>query len=390
MKKILALILSLCLLTALFAGCSRMKFTDSGSKKKTSPATAETVPETLPVTEETDEPFTADEGISPLFWRVTAENGNVLYLFGTIHIGDERNDQVAGLVLPYLKECEALSVEVNVVAEENDPETSQKLMMMYLLSDGTSIRDHLPEDVLKDASALLKEYGFDPAIYGFDSFNAAMWDQLVQQAIVELETEFDFSAGVDRKLIEMASRRNIPVLEVEDPDAHYGFELKYPDWVFARSIRETLDARESSGEELQEMYEAYLSGDASAFLEEEAELTEEEESFIEENFTAEEKAAYFAGDLSPVQVSGLLLKYATDEQIQEWTGCTRAEAEVLTAYEKEMMDDRNQIMFKGAKKYLETYKTAMLAVGAAHYQGAGGLIRLFEKEGYTVEEIRLN
>ena len=389
MKKFLPLLLALSLLISAFSGCSRVEF-DLPSEK-----TRESAPETaapLFSTEETEEEtVTVEEGVSPLFWRVTAPNGNELYLFGTIHIGDDRTRQVLQLVRPYLKKCEALSVEVNVVEEENDEAALMQIVRMYLLTDGTTIKDHLPEDVYRDAVALCKEYGIDPAQYGYDRFCPAMWDQIVQQFVAELESDLDFDGGVDRGLVEWAQRYGIPVLEAEDPAAHYGFELKYPDWYFARDIRETLDSRDTYGEDLLKLYEAYLSGDQDAFSEEvNGELTEEDEAFIDAHFSEEEKKAFYDGDYSAAQVGELILRYGTDEEILDLTEYTREEFEVIVSYQKEMMDDRNEIILEAAKGYLNTYRTALLAVGAAHFEGGVGLVRLFEKAGFTVEEIKLN
>ena len=115
MKKLLACLLPLCLLAAMLCGC-----TSTGETPSAAPAAA---PESsLPVPESTEAPAATEpvvevpEDLHPMLFRVTGEGGQEMYLFGTIHVGDERNAAALSLIAPTLDECDALAVEFDVLA----------------------------------------------------------------------------------------------------------------------------------------------------------------------------------------------------------------------------------------------------------------------------------
>jgi uncharacterized protein YbaP (TraB family) len=61
---------------------------------------------------------------------------------------------------------------------------------------------------------------------------------------------------------------------------------------------------------------------------------------------------------------------------------------VIESEEKQFLDDRNRDWIPKLKAYLAA-KNSFIAVGAAHLGGPNGLIRLLEKEGYTLTPVKL-
>ena len=123
MKKLLACLLPLCLLAAVLCGCTSIGETPSAAPAAPAPsasvpASSLPVPESsLPVPESTEAPAATEpvvevpEDLHPMLFRVTGEGGQEMYLFGTIHVGDERNAAALSLIAPTLDECDALAVE---------------------------------------------------------------------------------------------------------------------------------------------------------------------------------------------------------------------------------------------------------------------------------------
>jgi len=61
---------------------------------------------------------------------------------------------------------------------------------------------------------------------------------------------------------------------------------------------------------------------------------------------------------------------------------------IIEEEEKQFLDDRNQNWTPKIKTYLAD-KNSFIVVGAAHLGGPNGLIRLLEKEGYTLTPVKL-
>lgn len=104
-------------------------------------------------------------------FRVTGEGGQEMYLFGTIHVGDERNAAALSLIAPTLDECDALAVEFDVLAVEfdvlafeEDMSAASEMMMQFLLLDGTTAEDHMPAETYRAAADLLEKAGLMPNI----------------------------------------------------------------------------------------------------------------------------------------------------------------------------------------------------------------------------------
>ena len=175
---------------------------------------------------------TAD--LHPLLWRVTDAEGHQIYLFGTIHLGDERNDRVLEKVSPYLEECDALAVEFDVLAYEKNVAAAVEDYQQFVYTDGSTIRDHMPEEMYNQCVELLEKVeAYSPLI---DHYNLAMWSQLVQQAVQMTMSPLDSEKGMDRLLIQTAYDRQIPVWDVESASFQMAMLNSFPDELYLLQI----------------------------------------------------------------------------------------------------------------------------------------------------------
>lgn len=324
MKKLLCLLCALCLLAGLVSGCS---------KSKSKPAATEPAP---------SDPYAdSPDGLHPMLFRVTGDGGQEMYLFGTIHIGDERNSRALAALEPTLTRCGALAAEFDVIAYENNTQAQMNDMLKFMLSDGTTIKDHMPEDLYARASDLLKKAGLSPAL--MSTFDLAMWSQLVEQAAVMTETGLKFELAMDRALIEKAYEAKMEVRDVESAQFQYGLLGEFPDELNLLLIRQTLDGLDDYGANVSELYEAWCRGDVQKITA----LTEE----TSPELTAEEQ-------------------------------------KLMADYNRRMNDERNLGMRDKALEWLRAGDKVFFAVGAAHLVGDAGLVSLLRQAGYTVEQIR--
>ena len=284
----------------------------------------------------------AENAVSPLLWKVTDNDGHTMYLFGTIHVGDERSITAADQLMPVLERCDALAVEFDVVAYQKDLQTAAQDMMRFMLTDGTTIEDHMPKELYDRAYALLDEAGLFPGM--MKNYNLAMWAQLTETAAIAARSDLDADHAMDVLLINRAYEKNIPVWDIES--ASYQMELlaSLSDEASLLQIRTTLDSLDAYRVSLNLMYRLWLSGDKDTFW----------------KLVSAETGASDADDPAAAE---------------------------MAAFNRELIDERNAAMAEKAKEYLRSGKTVFFAVGAAHMANDTGIVALLKNAGYTVEEI---
>ena len=252
MKK-LSVFLVLVLLLSLFAGCKQEPTSTTAAPEPpqsaattTAPVATEAVTTAAPVTTEaaaTEAPtqapaetYSPEElaAVHPMLFHVTGENGREMYLFGTIHVADKRVDVALSKLAPILDGCDALAVEFDLVAFEQDLEAQMKSQVQFLYSDGSTIEDHMPQELYQRASALLEEAGLSPMVTRI--FNLSMWSTLVEQAALMTRTDFDMEVGMDRSLIHYCYDRKIPVRNVESPELQYNMMAGFSDMCICLTI----------------------------------------------------------------------------------------------------------------------------------------------------------
>lgn len=342
MKRFLSLLLVFILTFSFFAGCNNDD-TETRTRKWTM-ANTTTTTTTKPITTTTTVQAPPDENtddISPMLWRVTGKNGETMYLFGTIHVGDERNKSVMNLIAPTFESCDALAVEFDIVAYESDMDTMLKDYQQYIYSDGTTIKNHLPDDLYSRSVALLKEANLYSS--SLEYYNVAMWAQFVDQAALELYSDLVSDYGMDNMLIDKAYDDGMEVLSVESGSFQMALINSFSDELNILMIESTLENVALYGIELNILYSTWLSGDFN-------------------------------------KLSALL----NDD---DTTGLTDEQIDLINDYNYKLMDERNIGMGDKAIQYLESGKTVFFAVGAAHMTGETGLVNRLTEEGYTVERI---
>lgn len=340
-KKLLSFILVLVLILAALAGCAKR----SGGRTETAPVKKEPVetggvPSGLP---ETDGPEPEPDGdISPALWRVT-DGERTLYLLGTIHVGDSRSDGALAAVGDLFDKCDALAVEFDIVAFENDLTSAINEIQQFLYTDGTTVRDHITEDLYERSLEIIKSGGdYSPLL---ERYNLAIWEQTLDQALIK-PSGLSPDYGMDGLLLDRAYERGMEILEVESAHFQYGLMNGFPEELYVLLIEDTVDNSDEYQADLQEMYETWLRGDTDAL-----------EEFILGSEDEQEQ------DL-------------TDDQIA-----------LIEEYNRKMGEERNLGMADKAESYLKSGKTVFFAVGAAHMLGDAGLVKLLTDKGYEVTRV---
>lgn len=284
------------------------------------------------------------DAVRPMLFHVTGENGEEAYLFGTIHVGDQRINTAMETVAPYLDGCDALAVEFDIVAYEDDLAAQMQAMSQFILTDGTKVSDHMPKETFEKASDLVGKAGLYPKL--MENYNLSMWTQLVEQAALITQTDFDTKIGMDRSLIQHCYDRKIEVRDVESPELQYGLMASFSDELNLLLIEDTLDNLDEYGANIDELYAAWLSGNY-------------------DNIVA----------------------VLNDEEAGEEEGLTEEQRALVEDYNDRMLTQRNLGMRDKAVEWLKAGDKVFFAVGAAHLVAEGGLVELLRAAGYTVEQV---
>lgn len=315
MKRTLCLILTLALL--LLSACSTKPTEESSST--------------------TQEPSSRQEATcTPVLYKVSAENGAVLYLFGSIHATDSRAYPLPDYVMQAYEESDYLAVECNINAFTSDIAAQQELVTRMILTDGTTVADHLGQDVYEAAKAFLSERGAYFQIY--DNYHPAMWMSLLEAEVADM-SGLDPNGGIDMHFLTLAAQEGKPIREVESVEYQYDILLGFSDELLSLIVGDSAQDPQEQADGTKALYEFWLAGDEVSILKL---LNEQPE---------EEDAALYA------------------------------------EYETALITERNGNMADTAEEYLKQGGTGFFVVGAAHILGDGACADLLAERGYTVERV---
>ena len=332
-KKPFVFITALSLSAAmLFTGCGQ-----SGESSAPESSAAETTAAATTEAADTSSP-------NPLLWKITGEKGNTVYLFGTIHAGGVSSDQVMNKLKEKVDSCDALAVEADVLSYQADFGRQQKVAQSMLLTDGTTIKDHLSGDNYDKCVKYLTDAGQYNA--AFDLYNPSFWNQLVTQNEIN-KSGIDTSKAMDTLLLSYASEKNKEVIEVESIEFQIEMTNNFSDTWYNLQFDAFFKEPNATKESLDKLYKAWLSGD-------EAQLKE----------------------------------LALDETELD-DGMTDEQQNAVKEYKKAMYTDRNSGMAEKAESFIEDGKSVFFAVGTAHFLGDDGIVKLLSDKGYTVEKISI-
>ena len=336
MKKIFAILLALCLMLSLCA-CGATKPEQNDTDITT------TAPTTIPTTDPTTTPNTDPEDgdtISPLLYKVTDTEGNTTWLFGSIHVGQDCFYPLPTYVTDAYENSDALAVEADMVTFNADLEAQTQALMNLIYLDGTTIKDHIPEDLYTKAVDALTQCGIYTS--AFDMYYPVMWSNLLEASQLQ-SLDVDSELGIDMHFLNDAHNTGKEIQEVESADFQYGLMSGFSEALQIELLESALHTYENIDEletDLFELMDAWATGDADALV---TLLNEEPE-------------------------------YENDE-----------EAQLYADYTDAMITQRNITMADFAESALDSGKEVFICVGAAHIVGPGAMADLLTQRGYTVE-----
>jgi len=281
-----------------------------------------------------------------LLWEITGKGmEKPSYLFGTMHVNDQRVFNYADSVLEKVYACEVMAGELKL----NDPAQMQaialKMMMRMNMPSDTSYKDLLSK---KDYKFLVKEM---KSIFG------TQYENVLKSRPFMIQTQMAAKMGkAENKTIdEPATKETRPALDI---------------WLQNQATEKGLEVigLETVEEQLFAFFGAPLEKQAASLVET-LKAYKDNKGEAQEDPTAKLMELYVAQDIEAM--------YAlTSENMKDELG-------------KIFLDDRNERMVERMIKVMENDQKAIFsAVGAAHLGGQMGMLKLLENQGYTVKALR--
>lgn len=261
-------------------------------------------------------------------WEVES-NGNTVYLVGSMHIADDSFYPLRKEFEEAFAEADYLGVEIDISKAAD--EAQQKLILdLGSYQDGTTLKDHVSSETYTKLGDILKKNGLEPN--ALDAFKP--W--VAESTLASLKSTtagYEASAGVDLYFIQKAIESKLPIIELESYESQLGMFNDFSKELQEETLKATLDNFDVLDDSVNQMAEMWKTGN--------------------------------------------------DEQLLELTNSFSDNEE----YNKAMLIDRNIGMADKIDGYLKSDKKEeyFIVVGAAHYLGEHGIVKLLEDKGYTVE-----
>ncbi|TLS51241.1 polysaccharide biosynthesis protein GumN [Paenibacillus antri] len=266
-------------------------------------------------------------GALGFLWRVD-HDGDSVYLVGSMHIADESFYPLPSAYEEAFQDAEYLGVEVDV-SQGATPEVQQLVMSLGMYQDGTTLQDRIPEELYGSIGEILAENGLEAN--AMDAFKPWM-AEMTLASLKSMQAGFQGEVGIDMYFLQKAIERQLPILELESYESQLQMFDGFSEELQRTNLKNTVESFELVDESVSQMAEMWKNGDEAALLE----LTE---------------------------------AMATDEE-----------------YRKAMLTDRNIGMADKIAEYLENPEEAdyLVVLGAAHFLGEDGIVKLLEDKGYVV------
>ncbi|MDK8194225.1 TraB/GumN family protein [Paenibacillus sp. UMB7766-LJ446] len=266
-------------------------------------------------------------GARGFMWEVE-NNGNTVYLVGSMHIADDSFYPLRKEFEEAFAEADYLGVEIDISKAAD--EAQQKLIMdMGMYQDGTTLKDHVSKETYAKLGAILKQSGLQ--VNALDAFKPWVAESTLS-SLKSVKAGYEASAGIDLYFIQKAVERKLPVLELESYESQLGMFDHFSNELQEKNLNAVIDNFGVLDDSVDQMAEMWKTGD--------------------------------------------------DQGLLEFTNSMAVDPE----YNKAMLIDRNIGMADKIDGYLKSDKKEeyFIVVGAGHFLGKDGVIQLLKDKGYNV------
>ena len=273
---------------------------------------------------------------TPLLYQVTDQEGHILYLLGTIHVGEEDMYPLSKAVQEAYQDADILAVEMDVFAVQKDIAQMMQYSMALMYTGAETAKDHLSEEIY---TLGVKNLGYPEAV--IRRMRPFAWLSLAQE---QCYSRIGQSAelGVDMMLLKNAHETGKTIHELEGMASQMETMMSMPEEIVEFQLQQFLLYPDAADLSMKMLCAAWRQGNE--------------------------------------EMLSLLLN-------QEAEGMPQELQDEYALYMDTLLHRRDTLFEEKAIEYLQSGNTVLFSVGAAHIVGEGALADRLEKAGYTVKEI---
>ncbi|WP_256761125.1 TraB/GumN family protein [Cohnella sp. WQ 127256] len=279
----------------------------------------------------------AKEGAKGFLWKVTGDH-NSGYLAGTIHVAKKEMYPLDADLEQAIKESDYIALELDLTKVDQ-----KKVMEMVnekaLLTDGTTLKDHVTEEDYTKFQAILKKSILSVGAATLDSYEP--W-----YAAMTLESlpamKYMLTDGIDQYIAKQAHENGKEIIELESMESQLSIFDGFSDELERLYFHQTVESAGLASIGLKQLMDMWTLGNLKLL------------ETMHDQF--EKEGSQSMGDL-------------------------------FDDYNNTFLVNRNIEMANKVDHYLKDGEagTYLVAVGSLHMVGEQGLVSLLEQKGYTVE-----
>ena len=266
-----------------------------------------------------------------------------MYLFGSIHltpIGDL--DLLPDYVLNAYDNSHYLACEVDVDKAQTNPETVSNVAAKTMYTDGTTLQDHMSEELYSKLVDFFTKKGVSKSKY--NKFKMGQSNQ-----IITLLTAKDAKlngTGIDAYFLSKAKKDKKTILELETYEFQVDILYGLSDELYEYMINSYIDNYDEDVQNLVYLYDSWKTGN----------------------------------------IEGIVKATLADIEVEDDVSETIKKE--MNDYIANMITNRNITMADKAIEYFDNNQDVFFMVGASHIVGDGGVAQILEGKGYTVTQVK--
>lgn len=280
----------------------------------------------------------ATENANALFWKIERDGRPTSYLFGTVHLTDDRVTKLSPAVRSALKEAKAVALEVADLSENATAAVIAQSAPLAMYSDGRRLDQMLSPSEYETVKKVVSHSGLPADLAAL--FKPWIVSMILSVSDCERTKVQEGKRVLDMKIAETGKSRGIPVVGLETIPDQLAALAAVPENQQLDMLRVSLKFAHRMNDLMETLVQLYLDRRITAAL--------------------------------PLQ-----LAMARQAGIGEGA---------FAGFQQKLLTDRNLKMISVAEPLL-TEGGVFIAVGALHLPGKQGLVSLLRQAGYTVTAV---
>lgn len=169
-------------------------------------------------------------------WEVQ-NNGNTVYLVGSMHIADDSFYPLRPEFEQAFAEADYLGVEIDL-SKAADEEQQNMIMKLGMYQDGTTLKDHVSKDTYAKVGDILEQNGMKRD--ALDAFKPWVVETTIS-SLKSVMAGYEATEGIDLYFIQKALERKIPIVELESYESQLSMFDQFSKELQEKNLNAALD-----------------------------------------------------------------------------------------------------------------------------------------------------